>query len=101
MVIVPGVQNSRTEEGGKLKPRANLWIPVQLSNRVHDARVWSSMGRAGLWKDEMDPSPYSRAGLMGNHTKVKTIVIFLYLSASSRVGRCITNQKKTVKSMFG
>ena len=77
MVKVPGVQNPRTEEGEKL--RANLWIPVQLNNRVHDARVWSSMGRAGLWKDEMDPSPYSRVGLMGNHTKVKTIVIYLIL----------------------
>ena len=71
VVIVPGVQNSRTEDGEKSKLRANLRIPVQLNNRVHDARVWSSMGRAGLWKEEMDP--FSRAGLMGNHTKVKII----------------------------
>ena len=77
VVIVPGVQNSRTEEGEKSKLRANLWIPLQLNNRVHHARVWPSMGRGGLRKDKMDPSPYSRAGLMGNHTKVKMIVTYL------------------------
>ena len=73
VVIVPGLHNSRTEEGEKSKLRANLRIPLQLK-RAHDARVWSSMGRAGRWKDKI----FSRAGLMGNHTKVNIIVV-IYL----------------------
>ena len=79
MVIVPGVQNSRTEERERSKLRADFWVPLQLK-RVHHARVWQSMGRAGLWKDKMDPSPFSRAGLMGNHTKVKIIVVCLFFA---------------------
>ena len=76
VVIVPGVQNSRTEERERSKLRADLWVPLQLK-RVHEARLWQSMGRAGLWKEKIDPSPFSRAGSMGNHTKVKIIVTCL------------------------
>ena len=74
VVIVPGLQNPRTEEELDSKQRANLWIPLQLK-RFH-ARVWSSLGRAGLWKDKIDPRPFSRAGSMGNHTKVKQFMLF-------------------------
>ena len=84
VVIVPGLQNPRTEEELDSKQRGNLWVPLQLK-RFH-ARVWSSLGRAGWWKDKIDPRPFSRAGSMGNHTKVNNYCNLSCKTAKSMVG---------------
>ena len=81
VAIVPGIQNSRTEEtrDSELRANTNLWRLLQLK-RGHD-RVWLrrssiGMGRAGLWKDQ-NPRTLSRVGMAGNHTKVGLIVFWI------------------------
>ena len=78
VVIVPGIQNSRTEEtrDSELRANTNLWRLLQLKggqNRVWLRRSSIGIGRAGLWKDQ-NPSTLSRVGMAGNHTKVGWIV---------------------------
>ena len=81
VVIVPGIQNSRTEEtrDSELRANTNLWRLLQLKggqNRVWLRRSSIGIGRAGLWKDQ-NPSTLSRVGMAGNHTKVGWIVFWI------------------------
>ena len=102
VVIVPGIQNSRTEEtrNSKLRANTNLWRLLQLKrghNRVWLRRSSIGMGRAGLWKDQRNPSTLSRVGMAGNHTKVGWIVFWICFFAM----QCLTGGWVTVQYTNG